>query len=305
MDMSLLAHYVAFSTRMSFTEAAADLHITQSALSKQISALESEIGTELVERTGKNLRLTHAGTIFLEDASAIVSRYNATRRKLKALSKSGPSHLTIGARVDRPFLLELVSGAVSGLKEAHAEIQTRIWSDDSVRHIDSLSNRAVDALLCIASRELRTPEFLSLPLFDDRLAIIVNKHHKLAGRSSVFISELEDEALLSRPNLSSLDFRWRIEELCSARGFAPSFEMHNLASCQEFFLELGNSILPWTSLTLSSIPESVRSELSVIAIEDEDAQLEYRAFYLADCPNPALPHFLEHLAAVAAKLDVK
>jgi DNA-binding transcriptional LysR family regulator len=89
MDISYLESYVVFARHLNFTSAARELNLTQPTLSKQIIAIERDVGAQLVNRNKQQLTLTHAGRVFLENASAINARYKRTLEEVSAVIGGG------------------------------------------------------------------------------------------------------------------------------------------------------------------------------------------------------------------------
>ena len=93
-------HLLAFSALArlgSFTEAARDLFLTQSAISHAIKALEEQAGCRLFERAGRRVTLTQAGEQLLRHVDKILGEMKAARTGLEELSRWGHGRLRIGA----------------------------------------------------------------------------------------------------------------------------------------------------------------------------------------------------------------
>src|ERR1700720_4185360 len=82
MDLRQLAYVDAVARTASFTRAAEELHIAQPALSQAIRTLEAELGVRLFDRTSRRVALTDAGSSFVEEARAILSRSAALQEDM-------------------------------------------------------------------------------------------------------------------------------------------------------------------------------------------------------------------------------
>ncbi len=78
MDMRQLRYFAAIAEEGQITKAAKKLHMAQPPLSQQLKALEQELGTLLVERNGKNTKLTEAGKILYDRAKELLHRIDET-----------------------------------------------------------------------------------------------------------------------------------------------------------------------------------------------------------------------------------
>src|SRR6266540_2545976 len=97
MDVIWLRVFREVARQGSFTAAANALRYTQSAVSRQIAALESDTGTALFDRVPRGVRLTDEGRCLLEHAEAVLGRLDAARRDLAALRDLEVGRLRVGA----------------------------------------------------------------------------------------------------------------------------------------------------------------------------------------------------------------
>ena len=97
LDSRQLLAFAALAWRGSFTLAAKDLFLTQSAVSHTIKALESDLGTRLLDRVGRRVVLTQPGEQFLRHTEKILREMEAARAGLEALTTWGHGRLRVGA----------------------------------------------------------------------------------------------------------------------------------------------------------------------------------------------------------------
>jgi transcriptional regulator, LysR family len=97
MTLDQLRIFVAVAEREHVTRAAEALNLTQSAASGAIAALEREFATRLFHRVGRGIALTEAGTMFLSEARAVLSRAAAATAAMREVSSLARGHLAIKA----------------------------------------------------------------------------------------------------------------------------------------------------------------------------------------------------------------
>jgi DNA-binding transcriptional LysR family regulator len=96
-DTRQLRAFCTLARTGSFTQTARDLHLTQSAVSHSIKALEQDVGCRLLDRLGKRVVLTQAGEQLLHHATKILSEMESARESLGHLGKWGRGRLRLGA----------------------------------------------------------------------------------------------------------------------------------------------------------------------------------------------------------------
>src|SRR5207249_180220 len=96
MALRHLRYFVAVAEMEHVPRPALKLHVSQPTLSTQIRDLEDELGFTLVERTGKSVRLTDAGFLFLKEARAVLERTNEAVRNSRAFAQAGETELHVG-----------------------------------------------------------------------------------------------------------------------------------------------------------------------------------------------------------------
>ena len=96
MNLNQIRYFVAAAETRSFTKAAAQYYISQTAVTQQIQALEELLGVALFDRTSRPISLTPAGKIFLIDAKAILERINHSMNRVQEASVGFVGNLRIG-----------------------------------------------------------------------------------------------------------------------------------------------------------------------------------------------------------------
>lgn len=187
MDLRRLRYFVAVAERLHFGQAAAALHITQPALSRQIARFEREIGVELFRRTSRDVVLTSSGRQLLHDGRWLLD--SAREARERALHATGGPMLTVG------FMLGVnVEPTVRGFREHHPEASVRLqrlrWWNQSEVLLDGLVD--IGFLRCPVPSE----GLITLPLYAEPLTVALPTDHPLASRSYVALTQLAEEPVL-------------------------------------------------------------------------------------------------------------
>ncbi len=191
-DLRKLRYFVAVAEELHFGRAAERLYIAQPVLSRQVRALEEELGAKLFVRTKRSTELTPAGRQLLDDARPLLASADAVRRRV-AQAARGPKTFTVG------FMPGItVTPAVRAFAAAHPDLEVEVirttWDDQ----VDVLHDGRADVSI------VRLPidqAGLSLrPLFEEPRVAMLPSDHRLAGKPMIEITDLADEHLLQNPD---------------------------------------------------------------------------------------------------------
>ncbi|MFI7537843.1 LysR family transcriptional regulator [Streptosporangium sp. NPDC049376] len=185
LELRLVRYFTVVAAHQHFGRAAADLHVAQPALSRQIQRLERYLGTRLLDRTSRGTRLTPAGQTFLPRAHALLQA--ARQAELAVREQAQTERITIGYVEDL-----VITTTVRELRHRHpdAEIATRHLS---CRDVGALSDKRVDALIARTPLPLAADDVFTTPLYEEPRMLVVPRGHPLADRASVTAEELADE----------------------------------------------------------------------------------------------------------------
>ena len=160
----------------SFTKTAQSLHLSQSAISHAIKALEEDVRCRLLDRQGRKATLTQAGEQFLVHVNKILESMDAAREGLDELGKTGGGRLRIGASTTAcQHILPLV---FRELKESFPQCVIQIEPGDTAHAIEMLRCHRVD--LALGLKPSSENQFKFRPLFTDELQFIVSPLHPWA-----------------------------------------------------------------------------------------------------------------------------
>jgi DNA-binding transcriptional LysR family regulator len=155
MDIKLLEDFVCLTEQESFTAAARERNITQSALSRRIKSLEVWLGTDLINRDGHSFDLTPQGRIFVPEAEVILRRLYNAREAARVLGTNGDAEIAVASQnsIAQTLFLDWVKRLESRLDQVYV----RLISEKLVECIDLLVQGQVNYMFCYAHESLTLP----------------------------------------------------------------------------------------------------------------------------------------------------
>ena len=185
-DSRQLRAFVALARTGSFTLAAKELFLSQSAVSHSMKALETDVGCRLFDRVGKKVLLTQAGESLLHHADKILQEMTTARAGLQQLGKWGVGRLRIGAS---PTACQYVLPAVlREFKESFPKCLITIDPGDTLEAIEAVRENKIDLAITLEPRNEEQLEFH--PLFTDELNFLVGAMHPWASDGHVIRNEI-------------------------------------------------------------------------------------------------------------------
>lgn len=245
LDSRQLQAFAAAARRQSFTLAAKDLHLTQSAISHAIRALEEEVGFRLMDRRGRSVSLTQAGEQFLRHVNVILQEMETARAGLDSMSRWGHGRLRVGASTTAcQYILPTV---LREFRQSFPQCVITIEPGDYSRQLDLLRSNTIDLALMLEPEKERDLNFV--PLFEDELRLLVSPMHAWARSGRVPRGGLANETLVLY-NKSSYTFRL-VSTYLREEGNAPgaSIELGSMEAIKELVkIGLGVGVLaPWVA----------------------------------------------------------
>ena len=216
MELHQLEYFVAVAEEASFTRAAARVHVAQPGVSAQVRRLESELGQQLLDRSGRTVRLTEAGAAVLPFARAALDAAAGARLAADELAGLVRGQVTVGmvSGCALPLLAELLAG----FHKPYPGVTISLTEDNSERLVEMLGDGRLDlALIGVAGESV--PGLGTVVLIDEELVAAVPPGHPLAGATTVTVKALRDVPLVSLPRGTGV--RAALDAACAAAGFEP------------------------------------------------------------------------------------
>jgi DNA-binding transcriptional LysR family regulator len=207
MNLRHLEHWLALADTGSFSRAAEKLHITQSALSRSIQALEEDLGGPLVDRVGKKNELTPLGRSVLERARRIVHEAQELKQGAALLQQGGLGALRVGlgsgpgAMLMTPWLVYMA--------QHHPTVQVTVSRGSTELQLTQLRERQLDALVVDVRRVEAAPDLKMTQVVEMRAGFVCRQGHPLLKRAT---KGLPFDALLSYP-IASIELSQEVARL--------------------------------------------------------------------------------------------
>jgi DNA-binding transcriptional LysR family regulator len=242
MEMSHLRTFRAVAETLNFTRAAERLHLTQSAVSHQIKALEEELGEPLFIRAKRGVKLSQAGKIALEYATRILDEAAALRERIAGKDGSPTGRVRVAAATQAfvHLFAPLFESFMDSQPGIDLSFRTTVSTEQTVADI---LNGAAD--VGFASLAVYSPNLQVTKLFEDELALIVGSAHKLARARMATAADILREKLILFERGASI--RRATDQFFDQIGVRPELA---LESNDTFFIKrmvergVGVSLLP-------------------------------------------------------------
>jgi len=189
MNLRYLRTFVGIAEAGSIARAGTRLNVSQPAASRQILALEAELGVRLFDRIGRRLRLTSEGEDLLRQSRRLLMEADLLNERARALKGGQTGILRVGAT---PMVIEnTLSGFLSHYQLRHPGVEVHFLEDGGLRLPSRLEKGDVHLALIVPD-----DRFHNKPLYPVLNLAVLSKGHRLSRRRTLEIAALGDEPLL-------------------------------------------------------------------------------------------------------------
>ncbi len=292
MNSTQIQYFFAVAKYLNFSEAARSLFVAQSSLSRNISALEEELGVQLFVRTKKYVRLTPAGVVWLDEFQKFEKMYEDTySRALNAHLKQHAS-IRIGmieAQDSESFLPK----AIGYLKQTFPDISIELLWGNYRDLREMLKKGEIDVALTL-SLDLNSYADQNVVFeyfYESFGACVISKYHPLANEKTIQLEDLKDEALIIiAPEISQGGYD-SLLKLCKEHNFTPKKIQH--ATSVEHIMLLVESGLGFSVLDTNCKLHNNHS-VRFIRLKDDDILKLVGVWHKDNC-NPVVAMFMNYL----------
>lgn len=248
MEMRQLRYFAQVARSGGFSAASLALDVAQPALSRQVKALEDELGVALFHRTGRGATLTVAGRMLLDSADTVLRETGRISEELRALGGAAAGSAVVG--VPPTVGRVLTVGLMHSFRERHAQLDLRVVEGLSGHMADWLRTGKVD--VAVLFEDPKVPAVIAEPVVEESLAAVGRPGS--APGDVLRLADLEGRPLILPSRAHTL--RRLMEDAAARAGLRLTigYEIDSLHSMLEAArLGLGLTIVP---------PASVRADLA-------------------------------------------
>jgi LysR family transcriptional regulator, transcription activator of glutamate synthase operon len=241
MDTDALRWFQQVADGTTVTEVSELEPVTQSGISRALARLESEVGAPLLRRSGRTLRMTHAGSVFKRHVDALLHQLDDGIAAVSQLLD--PDTGTVALAFQHSLGSWLVPDLVSSFLVSHPQVRFLLTEVGDETTSAALAGGRAD--LEIGTRRPRDPATASRLVAVEPLRVALAHGHPLASRPGISLSELSSEPFVALRPASAL--RKLSDGLCAEAGFRPDvvFEGDDLSTVRGFVAAgLGVAIVP-------------------------------------------------------------
>jgi DNA-binding transcriptional LysR family regulator len=293
MELRQLRYLDAVARHRSFTQAALDLHVAQSAISQQVGRLERELGAELLRRTTRRVEVTELGELVLARARRALAEVDGTRADLDAVQGLVRGTLRLGGVP--PVGPVHPAALIADFTRAHPGIAVTVRAGVALPLLGELRDGGLDLVLALVD-----PDALDgldgVRLFEEELVVIAPLDHPIARAKRVRVERLGGEPLVTYAKGSAL----RDALLALVRGGRIVAEANELETVRELTAHgLGVSLVP------RSVVAAHGDRLAIRSLSPRQALPLSLVWRAGERPTPAAQAFRDHVLSSMAQMTAR
>lgn len=192
MTIADLQDFIVVYQLRNVSDAAVELNLTQSALSKRLRSLQDELGVPLIStRNKRQLVVTESGEVFFRYAQTIMAQYQLMQRELQDYQELRRGTIRIGSV---PVMAQYgLTSKLSGFMQDYPQINLHLDELEGAELLQQLNNHQIDLAILrdVQSQQLNPSQFTTRNLDTDELRVILPADHPLASQSAIAITDLQ------------------------------------------------------------------------------------------------------------------
>lgn len=273
----------------SFTEAAEECHISQSAISQQIKALEQELGFQLIERMNRKFILTPAGEHFYKKSLIIVADYDSLVQDSTRIARKNHAELRIGYL--KSYTVNAIQIAVARFAEKYPNVVVSIMSGSHEELYDALRKERVDIVMSDQRRAF-SEEYINRSLIYANCYVEIASRNPISALETVTHEDLKNTPCILVASKNQQKTEW--EYYHDILGFHGDFIFADSMDEARFMVVQNNGFMP--------IDDGMTADNMTVRIpvyrNNQPVTRHYCAFWKADNSGYYIEEFADILKSV-------
>lgn len=257
MNMTQIKYFITAAKCLNFTKAADKLFITQPALSRQISSMESELNMQLFIRNNRSVRLTPAGVVLLEGFEKIYNDYNVTVAKAQNSLQGLSGELNIGV-LEGAYVGDLFPDVLQHFAKYYPKVKMNLRNYSFNALVELLYSGRLDVIITLLF-DVKNREKMKYEVIEkSNDYIVVHRDHPLADAPFVHLSDFKDETILMVSPEDSEESPKRTIDACKSQGFYPKVKFASSLQEEMLWVQAGVGVCVLDSRNFLYGNDSVR-----------------------------------------------
>lgn len=292
MTFTQIGYFLEVARCLNITEAAAHLHLTQPTLSRQITAIESELNMQLFIRGQKSLKLTPGGTVLKDELERLMEDYEQILQKAERASWGMTGVLRIGV-LEGHDVSEILPDAIAYLEKRYPNVKLYIRRYTYSKLVEYLYTKKLDLIIGYDFHLKEQNDISTMPVQQVRPVLALPKRHPLATREEIRLSDLQGEPLVIVNEAECLSGVELIKFTCREfGGFHPNFHFVDTMEDATLWVEAGVRCAMFNSgMSIMSNPNIRKVEFP------ELPPMDVVLGWYAKNDNEALPLLIDYFRA--------
>lgn len=289
MTLNQLKYFMAVARCLSFTEAARSLFMTQPALSRQIQAMESELGTQLFVRDKKTLKLTPGGSALYNTLPDFLRRYDEMMAEVRHANRGFEGVLRIGI-LDVYDASELFVPVLTRFQQEYPSIRLTMGRYSLAELPERLYEDKLDLICTYGFSLFDKPDLMTVDVQKYDSCVMLNRNHPLADKPDLTLDDLRQERFVQLCSEANEEGYQYITNLLSKAGISPGAIQVEKNEDVLLWVEMGLGVAVTSNRTIEQQnPRVVIRELNMPEVKGHDMTMAWRKGNY----NPAIALFME------------
>lgn len=221
LELRHLRYYAAVARELNFSRAAEQLHIAQPPLSRQIKALEEELGAELIDRSSRPLKLTPAGRFFQTQALLLLDRMTEIQAATARIA--GGTRTWFGMGFVPSTLYGALPEVIRRFRQAQPAVELSLFEMTTVQQIEALKSGRID--IGFGRLLINDDAVIGELVREEAVVVALPANHHLLSHKQLTLEKLAAEPLLLYPAKPRPSYADQVLEIFRSRGLKPVIAM--------------------------------------------------------------------------------